>query len=96
MPISGFSITLAEDDAAAQASLDVMARDGRLEIGPRGGRRVAVVGETPTTYEDRALWMWLNELPGVAHVDVVFVEFNEHSNATGETAGAMSKERGER
>lgn len=97
MPISGFSITLADDEASAQASLQIMSRDGRLELGPRKGRRIAAVGETPTTREDRALWDWLNALPGVVHVDVVFVEFNDvAAEERGELTGTLAKKRGER
>lgn len=77
MPICGYSVLLTERDEPAQRALELMQSDRRLEIGIRAGRRVAVVGETDSPDDDRRLWNWLNEQPGIAHVDVVFVHFDE-------------------
>lgn len=48
-----------------------------IELGHRRGRRVPIVVDSPDRHADQQIWGWLNELPGVVFVDVVFVHFDD-------------------
>ena len=73
MAISGLVVTLADDDAAADAAVARMGADPRLTLGDRFGHRLAVVVDTPSVDADRALWDELRQMSGVTFVDVTFV-----------------------
>ena len=73
MSVSGLVITLEPDRALAERSLRALADDPRLSLGAQFGRRLAAVADTPDTQADRALIDDLRALPGIIHVDVVFV-----------------------
>lgn len=78
MPISGLVVALA-DDALGQQSADRIAAAPQIEVGRRTAHKLAVVVETASSDEDRDLWQWLRDLPGVVHVDVVFIGFDDPS-----------------
>ncbi|MDZ4754570.1 MAG: hypothetical protein SGJ11_08740 [Phycisphaerae bacterium] len=73
MAISGLVVTLHEDSAAADAAVSALSDDGRVSVGERFGRRVAIVAETGSVAEDRDLWDALLAIPGVEHLDVAYV-----------------------
>ena len=75
MPISGLSIVLSPDAQCAEQACEAIGREPRIEVGERQGARLAIVSETQSTDEDKQLWNWLWDLPGVAHVDVAFIHF---------------------
>lgn len=77
MPVSGLRITLVDDETIAQRALTALGDDDRVEIGVRNAAHVAAVVDTVDRDEDKHVWRWINELPGVRHVDVVFVSFDE-------------------
>lgn len=76
MAISGLVVTLAEDDAAADATVTQLRADTRLTLGDRFGRRLALVADTPSIHADRDLWDELRETPGITNVDVTFVHLD--------------------
>ncbi len=81
MPIGALVVTLAEDEAAAAAPLRELQADPRFTLGPREGRRVAVVAEAGDAAAGEAAWDWLRALPGVAFVDLVLVHFAQEASA---------------
>ncbi len=76
MPVSGLMLTLDVDPTRAEDALRAIGRDDRCELGQRAGRRQAAVIDTPDEQANRRLWRWLNDLPGIEHVDVVFVSLD--------------------
>ncbi len=78
VPVSGLVITLAPQANAADEARRALAADPAFELGPRRGRRLAATAHTPSPAEDRALFERVRALPGVEHVDVVFVEVDPH------------------
>ncbi len=91
MPISGLRIIL-NGDHRARGVLDTLTLDDRVELGVQRGRHVAAVLETRTPGENKEAWRWLNELPGIEHVDVVFVAVDEDGSGeeASESEGAAS------
>lgn len=85
MAVSGLVVTLAQDPALAEASLAALVRDARLTLGERFGRRLSLVAETPGPREDRQLCDDLRAMPGVVHVDVTFVGFDEGTRTPGDS-----------
>ncbi len=77
MSISGLVITLADDGPAAVRAERALAGDPRLRLGPRRGRRLAALADTPSPAEDRRLWERLHALEEIVRVDVVYVALDE-------------------
>lgn len=85
MPISGLAITLSGDPVAGREALEAMRTHEALMPGELIGSRLPVVVETPDSEQDREVWDWLHALPGVVHVDVVYVHFDEASGVPDRT-----------
>jgi hypothetical protein len=81
MPVSGLVVTLtpipAAEDAAYAAVVARIAEHEHVTAGARQGTRLPVVLDTPDQETDKACWRRLNELPGVHHVDVAFIHFED-------------------
>jgi hypothetical protein len=75
--ISGLVATLTADAALARSALQAIEQHPALEPGPPEGRRLPLVLETASPGESHALGDWLIELPGVEHVDVAFVHWDD-------------------
>ncbi len=96
MPISGLSILLSHDETLAQEAVRAMRDDARLELGPRAGARIAVVGEASDREANEMLWQWLHDQPGIVHVDVVFIHFDEGDEEDDHVDGVMDRALGTR
>lgn len=77
MPISALVITLRPTAHDRDAVLAELAREPYIELGQPEGQRVPAVSETPTLQEGRRLVERLLETAGVAHVDVLSVNFED-------------------
>lgn len=76
MPISGLILTLNDDaELAAQAVASLGTRPEFLP-GERNARWLPVAMEARDDAASRDLHDWLNALPGVDFVDVVYVNFD--------------------
>jgi nitrate reductase NapAB chaperone NapD len=71
--ISGLVVYLTADNDLAEATRYVIAEQPSIEVGVQEELRLPIVLETLTSKESQELTDWLNGLPGVQHVDVVFV-----------------------
>ena len=76
MPISGLVIVLEGRDAASDAAVSSIRVNPSFTIsaGDTTGR-VPVVLETATDAQSRAQIAWVRDLPGVAMVEVAYVNF---------------------
>lgn len=82
MPVSGLVVTLAAPDASGDAVIasdvvEKIRRHPNFEAGRRLDQRLPVVLDTPDKQTDKRCWGWINELPGVHHVDVAFIHFED-------------------
>lgn len=84
MPISGLVIRLAPSDALARDAVAQLDAHEHIELGPCEHGRLAVVVETPSQELDKQLWIWINDLPGVEFVDVVYVHLDDDDVESGE------------
>lgn len=73
MPTSGLVISTAHRVDPRPVFEALNGRDGITCGAPIEGR-VPIVTETASKAEDKALWDWLWTLPGVASVDVAFID----------------------
>lgn len=96
VPISGLSILLSHDETLAGEAMRAMRDDARLELGPRAGARIAVVGEASDREANEMLWQWLHDQPGIVHVDVVFIHFDEGDEEDDHVDGVMDRALGTR
>lgn len=96
MPVSGLVVSLVEASELRQEAIGEIRQESRIEIGVIQSQRMSVVIDTTSSDEDKELWHWLTNLPGVVFVDVVMVGF-EGTETTGtetpeiEPLGAESK-----
>lgn len=77
MPISGLLITLDRDRSQRASALAALRDHPSIDVGDGEDHRVPIVVDTLSSDEDRTVWEWLHELPGVMFVDVVYVYFDE-------------------
>ncbi len=77
MPISSLVITLTDDQALADSACESLGARPEIELGRHVANRLAAVVDSADSEADRETWQWINALPGVAHVDVVFVHFDD-------------------
>ena len=78
MPISALSLALTNDEHAAEA-LDALRQHPNVQLGAHVDRRVAAVLDTPDEQTNKRSWSWLNALPGIAFVHVLFVHLDPPS-----------------
>lgn len=81
MPISGLLITLDRDSDKRARALAALQHHHAIDIGEGRDHRVPVVVDTPSSDEDRAVWDWLHEQPGITFVDVVYVHFDQDQSS---------------
>jgi len=81
MPISGLVLSLSEQHSLREHALEALRHEPRIEIGARDSLRVAIVCDTACGEEDKQLWNWLQQLPGIVFVDVVMVGFDDDSTS---------------
>jgi nitrate reductase NapAB chaperone NapD len=92
MLISGLVITLSQQAQAAEQAVEAIAGHSRISLdGPATGSRLAAVLDTPDRQTDLTVWEWLWDLPGVVHVDVVFIHFEDiEANIAGQSLSSTS------
>jgi nitrate reductase NapAB chaperone NapD len=89
MPVNGLLITLTEDETLSSDALLAIAKHDCIELGDRTDRWQPVVVETSGTRDSHEIHEWLEALPGVIMVDVVFssVSDPEEAEATNASDG---------
>ena len=85
MPISGLVVFLSEDSETRVHALEAIAADARIEVGEFVAGKMSLAVETNSSAEDREIWDWLNNLPGVAFVQVAFIAFEGGDAPAAET-----------
>lgn len=81
MPTSGLVLTLSDDAALAEQAVASLRARPEFTPGERNDRWLPVALEAADDAESRAAHDWLNRLPGVDFVDVVYVNFSENDEA---------------
>ena len=77
MPVSGLVVSLAESPELRQLAIDAIDQESRIDIGVIESQRMSIAVDTHSSEEDKELWQWLTNLPGVDFVDVVMVGFED-------------------
>jgi len=87
MHLSGLVLLFAQDDEAIQQAFAMLENAGHFILGERIGSRLSLVMEVESS-EDALKWHhWLQELPGVASVDIAYVTVMDDSiNVVGQEA----------
>jgi len=81
MPVNGLLITLTEDETLSGDTLLAIAEHDCIELGDRTDRWQPVVVETSGTRDSHEIHEWLEALPGVIMVDVVFSSVSDPKEA---------------
>jgi nitrate reductase NapAB chaperone NapD len=81
MPISGLLITLDRDPEKKSDAIARLQSHPAIDLGDRDGLRLPIVVDTASSEDDRMVWAWLHELPGITFVDVVYIHFDDEGHA---------------
>lgn len=82
MPIAGLSLTLNKDETLVSEAVAELAKRPEILLGEWKAHYMAAVIDTPSSQESRDLHRWIESLPGIDFVDVVYVGFDEESPAS--------------
>jgi nitrate reductase NapAB chaperone NapD len=77
MPVNGLLITLTEDETLTNDALLAIAEHEGIELGERTEKWQPVVVETAGVGESHEVHEWLEALPGVMKVDVIFTSVGD-------------------
>lgn len=78
--ISGIVAYLKFDEPLVEESLSQIDQHPAFELGERSGHRVPLVLETNGPGESRDALDWINDLPGIEHVDVAYVHLEDNES----------------
>lgn len=73
MPINGLLVTLSQDRHLAEAACAQVASRGEVVMGEGKGRWQPLAAELGSVAEAHDFHEWLESLPGIERVDVVYV-----------------------
>jgi len=79
MPINGLLLTLSPDSGLAESARARIASRAEVSLGETNERWQALAVETPDVKAAHDFHEWLEALPGVEQVDVIYVGFDESS-----------------
>ncbi len=77
MPINGLLINLSNDEVLATETVALLQDSGKLELGERTDRWIPVVVDAAGVGESHDVHEWIDALPGVVAVDVIFASVEE-------------------
>ncbi len=80
MPISGLVLTLNREESNQDEALSMIKQSDQIMLGPISGQKVPAVLDTPNKDENKKSLRWLESLPGIHHIDVVYVSLEEDSD----------------
>ena len=92
MPVNGLLLTLTEDETLVDDALSVISARDDIELGDRTGRWQPVVVEAGGTGESHEVHEWLQALPGVVMVDVVFTSVGDTQQGDAEFESDQAKQ----
>jgi hypothetical protein len=76
MPVNGLLATLATDSLQADSVRALVAMRPEVTLGPARGRWQPLAVDTPDVKSAHDFHEWLEALPGVEQVDVIYVGFD--------------------
>ena len=79
MPVNGLLLTLSTDSALAAAARSRIAGMPEVVLGSAQDRWQPLAADTPDVKAAHDFHEWLEALPGVEQVDVIYVGFDEPS-----------------
>lgn len=79
MPVNGLLLTLSHDPALADAARSQISRCREASLGDACDRWQPLAVDTPHVKAAHDFHEWLEALPGVEQVDVIYVGFDEPS-----------------
>jgi nitrate reductase NapAB chaperone NapD len=96
--ISSLVIHLSADPDTAKRVVHQISENGRIQHGMAIGNRIPIVLDANCSVQAEKDIEWLRQLPGVEHVDVAFVQFEESDDKGPRPSGrfgstAKSKDR---
>ena len=79
MPVNGLLLTLSANSKIADAARARISRRAEVSLGPAQDRWQPLAVDTPDVRAAHDFHEWLEALPGVEQVDVIYVGFDEPS-----------------
>ena len=82
--ISGLVVHLSLDANLAATAIEALRSDPAIQLGERFGCRLPLILDTQGSEAAQLKTDLLLSIPGVVHVDVTFVHFEEQADVSGE------------
>jgi hypothetical protein len=82
MPVNGLLLTISLDRTLADEAQEQISKRPGVFVGVVNERWLPVVAETPDVRAAHEFHEWLESLPGIEQVDVIYVGFEEPSPIT--------------
>jgi len=79
MPVNGLLLTLSNNAELADTARSTIARRQEVSLGEASGHWQPLAVDTPDVGASNDFHEWLEALPGVEQVDVIYVGFDEPS-----------------
>lgn len=79
MPINGLLLTMSPDSLLAESVRTMISGRAEVSLGETNERWQALAVDTPDVKSAHDFHEWLEALPGVEQVDVIYVGFDEPS-----------------
>lgn len=89
MPIRGMVVRLSEDCRVRAEALRAMSEEPLLVLGEVSGRWVPAVIETDSELENLRMQRWLEAMPGVECLDVVYIQKDYLGSDRGAVGAAL-------
>lgn len=77
MPVSGLVITFEGEVSEYSETVAALASQRQIDLGARQHAKLALVLDTASSEEDKQVWEWVQNLPGVQDVALAFVAFDD-------------------
>ncbi|WP_220498165.1 chaperone NapD [Rhodopirellula sp. JC639] len=85
MPISGLVITFDPTSGDPDETISQLRCEPAIEVGVMDHQKCAIVVDTSSKAEDKRIYQWVQDLPGVASIQVAFVAFDDDSTCSSST-----------
>lgn len=84
MPVLGAVVMLSREPAKANRVVEALRADPRITVGALFSGVLPVALEVANKHDERELWQWILDTPGVTDLGLVFSDFSDLSERKSE------------
>ena len=89
MPISGLVITFDQTFDRPDETISRLRAEPAIEVGACDRQQCAIVVDTGSQADDKKIYQWVQDLPGVANIQIAFVVFDDEAIDSSSTTDSV-------